>query len=553
MIQSFPYKLYFFLLLIFYNPINPIDQKNTVEHKNFELNLYLDKIKYNIEEKIGLLEYILKNPHGTYLEIGTGGDPIMSIFKQLPPTAQTSIIAADIDSTVLDSLPNRHPELKKYIHNACGPHLKLQQLNATNLHIFKNNSLDGINASAIVHEIISYAGGYDGTKKFFLEAFRTLKPHGILCYRDPEFLSEKEKTSTIFLQTKSIRLFTHIFLYKFLDTSCSVLAQQKNKFNLYNTKDIYITFYKKNRKKPICSSFEKYLHIPTLDIDFSKPYYIQAPLGIYREIARHYLTYLHACNPLVYVHFTPEIHSGKYRIDYLAHSTEKILYDFLSQQNKKLQNNHADSEIKNSIEREIESSMHVIESGITLHCNSEKQKNEFKNLLKKYKFKDKIHIIKENKNSFVLDYRIFGLLFEQIPNIININESCEKKDVLHAQWLKREGEEFYFYYSVDELITHILDITLNESIQKNETFVLCPIYNIHIERLCYTELLRNCIFVQNNHKDNVIIQDGKRVIHFAKLKLDEAITYYENTIQKNPHNYPKLKKYLEKIKKENNG
>ncbi len=181
---------------------------DVVDHKNTQLKLYLDAIQYNVQEKIGILPYVLQKEIGTYLEIGTGGDPISELMKSIPTHYNVKIIASDVDQNVLDSVLTRHPELQQYVDNQEGPQLHLQQLNAVDMNVIPNNHLDGINASSVLHEIISYAGGLDGCKKFFQEAHRVLKENGILIYRDPEFVSNKEQSVTVRFKNKPSKVLT---------------------------------------------------------------------------------------------------------------------------------------------------------------------------------------------------------------------------------------------------------------------------------------------------------------------------------------------------------
>ncbi|NBX78550.1 hypothetical protein EBQ93_04240, partial [bacterium] len=147
-----------------------------------------------------------------------------------------------------------------------------------------------------------------------------------------------------------------------------------------------------------------------------------------------------------------------------------------------------------------------------------------------------------------IDYRIFSLLFEKIEKLENIDDIVsDQNDIIHAQWLKREGEEFYFYYNTDELITHTLDLCYKNSIEKHveNIFVLCPIYTKIIHRLCYTSLLKNAldVFTEDGYEKN--INDGKQLIHFQKMPLNECISYYEKLIKENEAEYPCLKKWLD--------
>ena len=72
-------------LLILFNlfQIAQANNLDVVDHKNMQLKLYLDAIQYNVQEKIGVFPYVLQNKSGTYLEIGTGGDPIAELMKNI--------------------------------------------------------------------------------------------------------------------------------------------------------------------------------------------------------------------------------------------------------------------------------------------------------------------------------------------------------------------------------------------------------------------------------------------------------------------------------------
>lgn len=528
---------------------------NSVEHKNLQLDLYLDLISYNSQEKIGILPYVLQNPEGVYLEIGTGGDPIAEMLDKIPEDFSVTFIASDIDEDVLKSLPNRHPELRKYIDNTKGPKLKLQKLNAVDMSIFKDGSLSGINASSVLHEIISYSGGFEGMEKFFKESFRTLKPEGVLVYRDPENVIDKESCVSVNLKNKSIRLFTHVFLYKFLDKRGSYLAKIGKKFVLYNTNDILFKIYKKNEPSAVNLTYDQYLEVPSYDIDFSRRYILTVPKGLYRELARHYITYLHQCNPLMFVKCIPDISSGRYTVNYLAHSTSGIFNNFLYKNNWQIEEGRISALEKNELDQEIDENSQVLEFGIPLHFVSKVKEAELRRLLKKYDLNPGNYIIALNNGDCLLDYRIFGMLYDEINKQIfdRFNGVIDKKMEEHAKWLKREGEEFYFYCSADELITKVLEITLAESDSDKdiqEIYVLCPLSETHnkfINRLCYTEILNSSLEVHDKLGYAVEVKDGKRIIHFCKKNLKEAISICKNIIGANPLEYQNLQRTIDKL------
>lgn len=529
---------------------------DSVEHKNLQLDLYLDLIRYNTQEKIGILPYILQSNDGAYLEIGTGGDPIAELLSKLPSTSNITIYASDIEEGVLQALPIRHPNLQRYLNAEHGPRLHLKQLDATDMSFFSNNSLSGINASAVVHEIISYAGGFNGMRNFFTEAFRTLKPGGVLVYRDPECVPNKQIPVTVSVKTKNFKLFTHIFIYKFLDKRGSHLAKASKKLELYNTDDVTFTVFKKNALDVSVLSYDEYLNTPSYDIDFSRKYTLKIPYGLYRELSRHYITYLHQCNPLVFVRSTPNI-SSEYKVHYLAHSTSTIFSNFLAENGYILENDTINSIQKNKLDQSIKNNEEVLEFGIPLHLSSQAARCTLRNLLQKNNINPCNHIISLNNQDCLLDYRVFGMLYNEIKQNIfdEFNNVINNKDEEHAKWLKREGEEFYCYLSDDELITQVLQTTLNKDINdqgNQENFVLCPVskdHNQFIDRLCYTEILKNSLEINDELGYELPVFDGKRVIHFSKMPLENAINICKDIIQEDPVKYKNLQEYIYSLEK----
>lgn len=554
--HTFQKKILFILLTYNITQIihplqNTIDLSiiNKVDHKNSQLNLYLDLIKYNTYEKLEILPYILKNQTGIYLEVGTGGDPIFDLLSKLPETLSATIIASDIDHNILQALPQRHPGLLKYIQNReAGPKLILQQLDGTDMSCFPDNYLSGINASAVIHEIISYAGGLDGLNKFFTESLRTLKDDGLLIYRDPEGVQNKNELVHMKLNNASIRLFSHIFIPKFLDTHASKLAKSGNKSEKYSKDLIQIHFYNKNSNNSMTVSYDEYIKIQTYTIDFSRDYTITLPRGLCREIERHYLTYLHQCNPLVFVKILPSLDSDSYYINYLAHSTQSILEDFIIKNSLDTSNGCISYNTKNAINNTIKKNITTIEFGLRIHFTSVAKQKLLIDLLKKHHFDPNLYIIQTADHDILLDYRIFGILYDYIMEKIfdDNNGPINLEDILHAQWLKREGEETYIYYSDDELIAQIAQLSLSQN-KNNESYLLCPIsadHNKFIPRLCYEEILKSSININNSSGYPIEIKEGKRIIHFCKMQAQKAYPILLDIIKKAPENYIHLSEFV---------
>lgn len=552
--KSFNKYLYLVLILLNLNSFivsNNAQELDVVDHKNGQLALYLDAIRYNLQEKIGILPFLLKQPSGIYLEIGTGGDPIAELFRQIPQDADVLLIASDVDVNVLNSLELRHPELKKYLDAKSGLRLNLQQLNAINMSVFPDNHLNGINASSVLHEIISYAGGLDACQQFFKEAYRTLKPGGVLVYRDPECVINKNNIVTVSLKNRTAKLFAHVFIYKFLDSRGSMLARAGRKVCMYSSENVQFSIYKKNEMSPTLVSFQQYLQIPSYDIDFSRKYEVTMPQGLYRELARHYLTYLHLNNPLVFVKSVSGVSQDTYFVNYWAHSTFSVLKTFLKSHSQNFENNQITEVQKNMIEDEIVKNSQVLEFGIPLKFSSKLKEAELRQLLQNNAFNPSNHIIAVDSKTFLLDYRVFGLLYEDILNIFDkFNGLIRPEDENHALWLKREGEESYCYYSADELISLVLETTFEESGNVQSCMVLCPLneeHNFFVNRACYSELLKETLDVYDNLGYPIEVFDGKRIVNFQKMPLEQAIKECEKIIQSSPLGYPCLQKVVQNI------
>lgn len=243
----------------------------------------------------------------------------------------------------------------------------------------------------------------------------------------------------------------------------------------------------------------------------------------------------------MFVKCIPDILTEAYQVNYLAHSTSSIFNNFLGKRNWHIGDGKIDMIQKNELDQEVAKNLEVLEFGIPLHFSSKVKESQLRSLLKHYSFTPSNYMIALNNGDCLLDYRIFGILYDEINQTIfdRFNGVVDKKEEEHAKWLKREGEESYFYYSVDELITKVAETTLSELEKQghSELYILCPIsekHNKFIARLCYTELLNSSIEVY----------DGKRIIHFCKMPLKEAIMIYKKIVDENPVEFPCLQKFI---------
>jgi hypothetical protein len=309
------------------------------------------------------------------------------------------------------------------------------------------------------------------------------------------------------------------------------------------------TCYKKNEIAANTFSYKEYLGLRSHEIDFSRQYIVQMPRGLCREIERHYLTYLHQCNPLMFVQCLPSINLNVYFVNYLAHSTASVLDNFLSNTGLTLINSTIDIGAKKVLDQSITDILQVLEYGILLHFDSRYKERQLHGLLKKYGFNPSLYIVQVREGECLLDYRIFGLLYDRIREIIfdDHNGPVNKQDVVHAEWLYREGGETYIYFSDDQLITKVAEISLSQWDNKGECLILCPVsasQNKFIPRLCYDVILKNSLDISDELGYPVEIKEGKRLIHFRKMTVFQAFKIYESIIKQSPGEYEYLQKFL---------
>lgn len=219
---------------------------------------YLRQIKNSAEEKTELIREELKSNNlpvdsagrRRILEIGIGGGESLGEIKdELAPN--DSLIAVDI------------------MHDFVAFAKKQHEINAIVADIavlpFNNNFLSAINMSAVLHEVSSYGSKINGEKALGLtavkaalnEAKRVLLPNGLLAYRDvlPPFGGLFVEKTTIYKRV-SWEKFVKWFLADF------ILAGP--------------CYYKK----------EGFTYNKS-----SQGLVLNAPVGLHRELQRHYLMF----------------------------------------------------------------------------------------------------------------------------------------------------------------------------------------------------------------------------------------------------------------------
>jgi len=203
------------------------------------------------------------------VEIGPGGgssvDTITESFEDgTLSDVELHMSFLELDGVESDGLKNAQKKLAAFATSSY--HLG----DAKELHSIFGENVDIVAASAVLHEVYSYGGGYDALDTTFGEITKSLKAGGFFAYRDVlsvDRLSQHERTRHVYDREAWVR-FTKLFLTHYLG----------NAAHPYHRQDDKIVFEQDSSR------------IQLEAIDETKALSIEAPIGLMREIQRHYIT-----------------------------------------------------------------------------------------------------------------------------------------------------------------------------------------------------------------------------------------------------------------------
>ena len=139
---------------------------------------YLNTMNSGIKEKAVILDYIVgKN----ILDVGPGGGLILDLLEKKDPSL--NIMGIDLSQNVIDALHKKQKDESHVWQIVQGDALKLSQY-------FKENSIDSIIFSSIIHELYSYIEtngqkfNKETIKEALKEAYKVLAPKGRIIIRD---------------------------------------------------------------------------------------------------------------------------------------------------------------------------------------------------------------------------------------------------------------------------------------------------------------------------------------------------------------------------------
>ncbi len=227
-------------------------EKNVVPYLDGSINLHFDEKSAQFCDAIDSNERDLN-----ILEIGPGGGAaLMGLAEKKLSRVGRGL--AGISFTVLELFPSSSATLRHAADQLVeqGASFNFVIGDAVDLP-FKDESLDIVNCSAVLHEVYSYGGGKPALKKALGELERVTKPGGLLLYRD---------------------------VYP-CDTSIHTpIEQEYDKPSWVEFVRRFLPHYLKNSNHPYNDD--------SISLnEHSGSIYGHAPAGLAREIQRHYITF----------------------------------------------------------------------------------------------------------------------------------------------------------------------------------------------------------------------------------------------------------------------
>lgn len=543
--------LWLFIILFF--EILGLNQNNgSVEHKENNINSYLNEISEEQEEKTQIIKYILDKKQGTYIDLGTGGDSISYIIDRVQRELPITLIASDIDQKILDNISKRHPEITDYLEQSDDEKLRLKliRMDATNMTPIQESSIDGVGASALLHEIYSYVPTKAPLDQFFLELIRVLKKDGIFIYRDPKWDNNPEQDCLLILKDPLAKFFTTLFLPRFLDRIFSNHRDYKNyciKPSLYESSYIRINFFNKHSNRTKKVRMDEFINIPITNIDFTRNMSIEAPRGLISEIQRHYILFIKN------VFITDLVDKNFFdreiiNIENLPSEEKTIFKTFLKQKNIRISST-IDTELP--IFREIllekKHFYKLIDNGVWVNILDKEKVNKICQDLYCKGINQNLIFIQEDK--LWIDVKIALLLFQGKHSGVYRYIDHSNLPIQVFEWMNREGEEFYFYKTTDEFITYLGRLTKYYLMGSDkEGYILCPLSAASIRtvsRNLYKSVIDSQMTVMDIDGNTQDIIFDKNIIHFKLMKSEEALKIYKEIIKQNELQFPKLTEWVE--------
>lgn len=506
----------------------------SVDHKTSGLDLYHNQISENQEEKAGITNIIKQHKSGTFLDIGSGRDTITYIINNLQgeDIQDVNLIAADLESGALTEIAKHHPKFILNLDKNSNLDLSLLKMDATEMHQIKDSSIKAINASAVLHEINSYVPRKTPIDRFFGETIRILQKDGYLVYRDPTLQSNPEIINSLIVKNDLAKKFVTIFLPKFLDTNLTQITDMYDNSIKpeFNYKDRFtINLYQLGEDKATTLNYQEFLTLQTSAIDFTKEITIKAPRRLLSEIQRHYILFVKNVYPVAFINNKIQVCDNISK--YTPEKAKKTIISFTKNLGIDYTKNISKKDFETLTAESVKLN-NLIAKGVTIDNFSSSQINSLQKLLESRNVSTNLYNIAGNK--IWLDAKLLTIIYNRLP------VELQNQDLPHEsiKWLAREGEEYYFYYSTEELLDYLVKFCNYYLKDTNkEGYYLAPVSNSHIKyaaRDIYTDLLERDMLQVDLKQEKQPFVTSKTIITFKLMSSkDYANSYnsYKNSLK----------------------
>lgn len=202
------------------------------------------------------------------IEIGPGGGSAVEALADSFEAGEQEGVDLNLSLLELDGIES---DGLKSAQERLADHATSQLVvgNAKDLSDIFPQGADIVAASALLHEVYSYSGGYEALDITFGQITNTLQPGGYFAYRDVllvDRLTQHERTRHVYDREGWVR-FIKLFLSHYLD----------NAVHPYHRQDDRIVLEQDSTR------------VDLEDIEMTHNLSVEAPIGLLREIQRHYI------------------------------------------------------------------------------------------------------------------------------------------------------------------------------------------------------------------------------------------------------------------------
>jgi hypothetical protein len=234
---------------------------------------YLDVAANAHGEEKGFLAYQalqrVQSSRPRMVEIGPGGGSAVAFLASQLAAGESSrkgvsLTLVEVPGVVSESLAQAMEEFDKV------GTVDLVTGFAQDIGTILNEPVDVISASALMHEVYSYGGGYDGLHSMIRTVPTILRPGGLFAYRDV-YAVDRASLHERAVQTYGARTwvqFLRMFLPQYLQDGTHPYHGAHDEVIIRQDSRI----------------------VPMRDLADQTSLFISAPVGIFREVQRHYIT-----------------------------------------------------------------------------------------------------------------------------------------------------------------------------------------------------------------------------------------------------------------------